>query len=227
MDNRIAEIEEKIGVVFTDKNILKEALTHRSYLNEDSHWAVPHNERLEFLGDAVLEIIVTDHLFHALPDKEEGELTTYRAALVNTKMLCSVAKDLGMHEYVLMSKGEAREIMSRRGEAILADAVEAFIGALYLDQGYEAALAFIKKNIIAHISEVGETGGKDPKSMAQEIIQEKYKVTPTYKVLDEHGPAHDRFFSVGLCIENEVVARGEGHSKQAAELEAAKRFLEQ
>ncbi|MFH1188742.1 MAG: ribonuclease III [bacterium] len=226
-EHGIQQLEAEIGIVFQNKDILKEALTHRSYLNENVVWKYRHNERLEFLGDAVLEIIVTDHLFRQFPDKEEGDLTTYRAALVNTKMLCSIAKEIDIPSVLLMSKGEAKEIYERRGEAILADAVEALIGALYLDNGYDTATSFIERYILTHVDEITVAGGKDPKSLVQEKIQEKYRITPTYKVLGEVGPSHDRLFTVGLFMDETLRAEGKGHSKQEAETEAAKIFLKE
>lgn len=220
------DLEKALDIHFDNKDLLKEALTHRSYLNEDPAWPYRHNERLEFLGDAVLEIAVTEDLFKRFPDKEEGDLTTYRAALVNTKMLCSIAKEMDLPLALRMSRGEAKEIHERRGEAILADAVEALIGAIYLDKGYAPAISFVERHILSHIDEVERGGGgKDPKSLVQEQVQEAYRVTPTYKVLDESGPAHDRFFTVGLYIDEELKSKGKGHSKQAAEIAAAEAFL--
>lgn len=226
-EEQVRALESAIGISFGNKDLLKEAITHRSYLNENAAWPYRHNERLEFLGDAVLEIAVTRFLFDRFPEKEEGELTAYRAALVNARMLCRVAKDITLHTVLLVSRGESRELLERRGEAILADAVEALIGAIYLDKGYEEATRFIEARILPYTSEVVSNGAKDPKSLVQEIIQERYKVTPNYRVLDESGPAHERFFTVGIYFGEELKAKGQGYSKQEAEVRAAEALLEQ
>lgn len=218
-------LEKKIGVVFKDKNLLQEALTHRSYLNENPSWPVPNNERLEFLGDAVLELAVTEELFKKFPDREEGDLTVYRAALVNTRRLREIASVLGIDKAILVSKGEARDLEGRGGEAVLADAVEAVIGAVCLDQGYDRAKEVIEKFVLIYLSEVVKNGGKDPKSLIQEIAQERYETTPTYKVLEESGPAHNRTFRAGLYFGERLESEGEGPSKQEAELDAAHRLL--
>lgn len=214
-----------MGVHFGKMDLLREAVTHRSYLNENPSWPLPNNERLEFLGDAVLELVVTEELFAKFPSKEEGDLTLYRAALVNSKMLRKVAANLGIDKVILVSKGEASDLTGRGGETLLADAVEAVIGAIYLDRGYEAAKGIIKSFILSHIGEVMETGGKDPKSLIQEVAQERYHTTPTYKILDESGPAHDRTFRAGLYFGDELESEGVGSSKQSAEAEAAHRLL--
>jgi len=225
--NKFKDLEKKIGVDFKDLDLLKEALTHRSYPNENTGWPHRNNERLEFLGDAVLELTVTEYLFGNFAGKEEGELTIYRAALVNTKSLSSTAAETGLDEEILMSRGEARDFSGKARETISANAVEALIGAIYLDQGYEAAKKFIAKNIIGpRLVEIKSDGGKDPKSLVQEYAQSEYKVTPTYQVLDESGPAHEREFKVGLYFNGDLKAEGEGKSKQEAETDAAQKFLE-
>jgi len=225
--SKFKRLQERTGIKFKDLNLLKEALTHRSYPNEDSNWPHRSNERLEFLGDAVLELTVTDYLFNHFEDKEEGELTIYRAALVNTKTLSDVARDIGLDEEIMMSRGENRDFAGKARESISANSVEAFIGAAYIDQGYEAARVFITSNIIEpRLDEILEKGGKDPKSLVQEYAQSKYKVTPSYKILDESGPAHERSFKVGLYFNGKERARGEGKSKQEAETNAAEKFLE-
>lgn len=221
----IEALEEKIAIRFRKQDLVKEALTHRSYLNENPSWGFPNNERLEFLGDAVLELITTEELVNRLPDKEEGELTIYRAALVNAKMLTRVAEQIGLDKELLVSKGEALEFSNRGRESITADALEALIGAIYLDQGYEAAKKFIAKFITPHLGEVMKSGGKDPKSLVQEIAQEEYAITPSYRVLDESGPAHERIFKVGLYFGEDLKSSGIGNSKQEAELEAARKLL--
>ncbi len=225
MDSEIGVLENKLNIKFGNLDLLREAVTHRSYLNENPSWRLSNNERLEFLGDAVLELVVTEELFSKFPDKEEGDLTLYRAALVNSKMLRKVAAELGIDKVILVSKGESKDLVGRGGETLLADAVEAVIGAVYLDQGYEAASKIIKSFVLSRIEEVMVTGGKDPKSMIQEIAQERYHTTPTYKTLEESGPAHNRTFRAGLYFGNELEAEGMGSSKQEAELEAAHQLL--
>ena len=221
----LADLQEKIGVHFKNEDLLKEALTHRSYLNENPSWPLPHNERLEFLGDAVLELIVTENLFSAYPQDDEGKLTSVRAALVNYLFLSSIAKSLSMEDYIWMSKGEAKDT-GRARNVILADAFEALLGAIYLDQGYSEASQFIKKFVFSKVSEVVENGlYKDAKSFFQELAQEKYKTTPVYQVLEEIGPDHQKTFRVGLFLGEEKISEGEGFSKQEAEIEAAKKGL--
>ncbi len=222
----LSDLENKIGVVFKNKDLLKESLTHRSYLNENPLWGVPHNERLEFLGDAVLELAATEYLFVRFPNLSEGELTSIRAALVNYQMLAEVSKDINLNEYVLLSKGEAKD-MGKAREVISANAFEALLGAVYLDAGYAAVKNFIDRFVMAKTDEVMEKKlYKDPKSLLQEIIQEKFKCTPTYSVLSERGPDHAKIFKVGVYFNDNLSAEGEGLSKQEAEIEAAKKALE-
>ena len=220
------KIQEKINTTFKDEKFLEEALTHRSYLNENPKWPHRNNERLEFLGDAVLELVVTENLYAKFPKREEGQLTVIRAALVNSKSLSAVAKELGLDEALLLSKGEAKDINSKGRDSISANAVEAVIGAIYLDQGYKPAKKFIDQFLMPLADEVAKEGGKDAKSLVQEYVQAQLKITPNYQVLDESGPAHDRHFKVGLYFEDELKAEGEGTSKQEAELDAASNFLE-
>ncbi|MBI2595018.1 MAG: ribonuclease III, partial [Candidatus Colwellbacteria bacterium] len=184
-----------------------------------------NNERLEFLGDAVLELVMTEELFNRFPDKEEGELTIYRAGMVNTKNLAAVAQEVGLAKQILLSRGEAKSFAGRSHESISADAVESLIGALYLDQGYAKAKEFINRFIIPGLDKLTREGGKDPKSLVQEIAQSRYKITPSYKVLSEEGPAHERIFRVGLYFNSDLKSEGEGNSKQEAETEAAQKFL--
>ncbi len=220
------EVQEKVGFQFKNIELLKEALTHRSYLNENPSWKLGNNERLEFLGDAVLELIVTDELFSKFPHKEEGELTIYRAGLVNTKSLTSVAQEIGLDKEILLSRGEAKDFSGRGRDSISANAVEALIGAIYLDQGYEKAAGFIGHFIMPKLPEVIESGGKDPISLIQEIAQSEYKITPTYEILDESGPAHEKSFEVGIYFDDKLMAKGKGESKQEAESEAAQSLLD-
>ena len=226
MNQDLDKLQVKIGIRFTNINLLKEALTHRSYLNENPSWQHDNNERLEFLGDAVLELVMTEELFNRFPEKEEGELTIYRAGMVNTKNLAIVAGELGLAEQILLSRGEAKSFAGRSRESISADAVESLIGALYLDQGYATAKEFIDKFIVPGLDKIAEEGGKDPKSLVQEMAQSRYKVTPSYKVLSESGPAHERTFRVGLYFDGDLKAEGQGSSKQEAETEAASKLLQ-
>lgn len=215
-----------IGVPFKNIALLAEALTHRSYLNEHREYAGSHNERLEFLGDAVLELAATDFLFKKFPAKPEGELTAYRAALVNTVSLAESAQALGINDYLLLSKGEAKDT-GRAREVILADAFEAIIGAIYLDSGYGAAEAFVAAHIFDKIEGViAKRSYQDAKSRFQEAAQEKRGVTPAYETLSEVGPDHDKRFTVGVFIGSEEIARGEGKSKQEAEQSAAQAGLD-
>lgn len=222
----INKLEKKIGVIFKNSDLLKEALTHRSYLNENPRWNLPHNERLEFLGDAVLELATSNHLFKSFPGSPEGELTVYRAALVNYQSLAEVASDMSLDDYVLTSKGERKD-QPKAMEVILANAMEAVIGAIYLDQGYDAAEKFISENVLVKLPEILESKSyKDPKSELQEIVQEKFRVTPSYQVLAEFGPAHEKEFTVGVYFGKDLPeAEGTGTSKQEAEVEAAKNAL--
>jgi ribonuclease III len=217
--------QKQLGVSFNKPELLTEALTHRSYLNEHRDYAGAHNERLEFLGDAVLELATTDFLFKKFPAKPEGELTSYRAALVNTVSLAESAQKLGVNDYLLLSKGEAKDT-GRARDVILADAFEALIGAIYLDAGYESAGAFIAKNLYGKIDAIiANRAYQDAKSRFQEIAQEKRSTTPRYETLSEEGPDHARHFTVGVFIGSEEIARGEGESKQEAEQAAAQAGL--
>lgn len=214
-------LTKKLGISFNNLNLLIEALTHRSYLNEHREYMGSHNERLEFLGDAVLELAATDFLYKKYPAKPEGELTSYRAALVNTVSLAESAQKLGINDYLLLSKGEAKDT-GRARDVILADAFEAIIGAIYLDSGYEKAEKFIAKNLYGKIEEVIEKRSyQDAKSRFQEVAQEKRGITPNYETLSEVGPDHNKRFTVGVFIGSSEIARGEGASKQEAEQSAA------
>lgn len=217
---------QQLGVTFKNPALLIEALTHRSYLNEHREYAGAHNERLEFLGDAVLELATTDFLFKKFPAKPEGELTAYRAALVNTVSLALSAQTLGINDYLLLSKGEAKDT-GRARDVILADALEAIIGAIYLDSGYENAAAFIAKNLYGKIDAIiANRAYQDAKSRFQEAAQEKRGTTPRYETLSEEGPDHARHFTVGVFIGSEEISRGEGESKQEAEQSAAQAGLD-
>ena len=218
--------EKKIGVEFKNKDLLTQAFAHRSYLNENSDFKLDHNERLEFLGDAVMELIVTEHLYKDYPEKSEGELTNWRASLVNAKMLTSVAEEIGFNDFLLLSKGEAKEGGKARAY-ILANTFEALLGAIYLDLGYSVADEFIKKYLMVKLADVIKTGAfKDSKSKFQESSQDKTGITPSYKVMKETGPDHNKNFVVGVFLGEEKIAEGEGSSKQEAEEAAAKAGLQ-
>lgn len=220
----IEKLENVLGIAIRQKALFQEALTHRSYLNEHKGYPYPQNERLEFLGDAVLELIVTEDLFHHF-ENPEGELTSFRAALVNGDMLAKIGSGLGIQDFLLMSRGETKDTGRARGY-LVANAMEAIIGALYLDQGYEAAKEFILKQVMSHLPEVLAQGlHTDAKSHFQEVAQEKTGMTPSYRVLKEWGPDHDRHFVAGVYIGEEKIAEGDGSSKQEAQREAAKQAL--
>jgi ribonuclease-3 len=218
--------EEKAHISFKDKALLRQAFTHRSYINENKNTKLEHNERLEFLGDAVLELVVTDFLYKTYPTKPEGELTTYRSALVNAITLAEVAATLSMNDYLLLSKGESKDT-GRARQYILANTFEAVVGALYLDQGYDEAKKFIERNIFIFADKMIARGNLvDAKSLFQEKAQEKTGLTPSYKLVKDSGPDHDKSFTVGVCVGKDQIATGEGKSKQEAEQNAALRALE-
>ncbi len=220
------KFEEKTGITFKDKRLLEQAFIHRSYINENTGLKLSHNERLEFLGDAVLELIVTDYLYNKYPDRDEGELTAYRSALVNAVIISEVANDIGMNEYLLLSKGEAKDA-GRARSYILANTYEAYVGAVYLDQGYEKARDFISNTLLGKIDEiVSHKLWRDAKSLVQEKAQEYLSVTPSYKVISETGPDHDKHFTIGIFFGEEQIALGKGKSKQEAEQAAARLALE-
>ena len=216
-----AELEKQLDIQFRDKNLLIQAFIHRSYFNENNGLKLGHNERLEFLGDAVLELVSTNFLYHKFPDLPEGQLTSYRAALVNTKSISQVARDLGFNDFLLLSKGESHD-SGRARLSILADSYESFLGAIFLDQGYEVVKNFITKTLLIHTEEIIETGGyRDAKSQVQELAQEKLSVTPSYQTLSETGPDHDKVFLIGIYFGDTQIAQGKGRSKQEAETKAA------
>ena len=217
--------EEKIGVEFRDKNLLKQAFTHRSYLNENPSLALEQNERLEFLGDAILELAITEYLYKKYPKKTEGEMTALRAALVNSITLSEVASGLNIGDLMLLSKGEAKSLGKAR-QYILANAFEALIGAVYLEHGYDKTFSFLEKNLFGKIEEVIEKKlWIDAKSLFQEKAQEIESVTPSYKVLSESGPDHEKVFIMGVFLRSDLIAEGKGASKQEAEQVAARNGL--
>ncbi|EKD58587.1 MAG: hypothetical protein ACD_56C00093G0011 [uncultured bacterium] len=221
----VESLAKKIGVKFDNIELLRQAVTHRSYLNENRDYALDHNERLEFLGDAVLELIITEYLYNNFRNPE-GELTSWRSALVNGEMLAHVAQEIGVEKFLLMSRGEAKDT-GRARQYLLANALEAIIGATYLDQGYEVSKKFVLGNVATQLKEILEKKlYLDPKSYFQEKAQENNKVTPSYRVMKEWGPDHDKHFIVGVFLSDELVAEGDGNSKQEAQREAARKGLE-
>lgn len=217
--------EKLIGVTFNDKQLLVQAFTHRSYINENRSLKLSHNERLEFLGDAVLELVTTEFLYQKYPAKTEGDLTAIRAALVNTVTLAEVGTELRFNDELLLSKGEAKD-MGRARQAILANTFEAIVGALYLDQGYDVARAFIAKTLLPRTEVIVAEGlWVDAKSKFQEKAQEHMSQTPSYDTVAEEGPDHDKQFMVGVFVGSEKIATGVGKSKQDAEQAAARAAL--
>jgi ribonuclease-3 len=220
------KFEKHIDFTFKNKDLLTQAFIHRSYLNENSKVGLPHNERLEFLGDAVMELVVTDFLYHKYPHVQEGELTAYRSALVNANIIGQIGLDLKINEFLLLSKGEMRDIGKAR-TYIIANTFEAIVGSIYEDQGYLSAKNFIEKYVCVHAQEVVlKKLWRDAKSYVQEKSQEHLSTTPVYKVLKESGPDHDKHFTVGIFFGNDRAAEGKGKSKQEAEQNAAKLALE-
>lgn len=224
--NDLNKLQKRLGVKFEDSRLLQQALVHRSYLNEHPDFPIGHNERLEFLGDAVLEIVVTEFLYQNFPNTPEGELTNWRASLVNAKMLHEIAQELNIEEGLYLSKGEARDRNKKSRQFILANAVEAIIGAMYLDRGLAVAKKFILTKIVSKLDDILRNQTYlDPKSHFQEKAQEQRGLTPHYEILEESGPDHAKIFTVGLYLGTELVSRGQGSSKQEAQVEAARRGL--
>jgi len=220
------ELEKKLGISFSDKSLVIRALTHRSYLNENKDKDLQNNERLEFLGDAVLELIISFKLFEKYPEKSEGELTSIRSALVRTESLAQQSRDLDVGKYLLMSKGE-EDSGGRDKDYLLANTYEALLGAIYLDSGYESCKAFVERTLLKKVDEIVENAlFIDPKTKIQELIQAKYKVTPTYQIIKEEGPDHDKYFTVELDVNKRKLSEGYGASKQKAEEDAAQKAIE-
>ena len=225
MTKQPTELESAIGYTFRDKTILEQALTHRSYINEHLDWPRGHNERLEFLGDAVLELVVTEYLYEHYPNNPEGEMTNWRAALVNAVMLGGIAQEFDLGAYLLLSKGEEKDT-GRARQVILANAIEALIGAMYLDGSIEPCRKFIGEFVLTRLPNVIDNKlYRDAKSLLQEIAQEKMSVTPTYQVMEEWGPDHARQFRVGVNLGRELAGEGQGASKQDAQQVAAEDAL--
>lgn len=220
-EKNFSVLEKKLGINFKNKELLIQAFVHRSFLNEHHDFPVGHNERLEFLGDAVLELVVTEFLFQEYANPE-GELTNWRAALVNAKTLAAIAYEIGMEPFLFLSHGEAKDAGTKAREYIMANTIEAFLGALYLDQGYTISSQFITRWILVKLPEILERGlYLDAKSRFQESSQELLGITPTYRVLHEEGPDHNKIFEVGVFLDKELVASGKGSSKQEAQTDAA------
>lgn len=221
-----AELEEKVGINFSDKALLLQALVHTSYLNENPHFPLDDNERLEFLGDAVLDFVVGDYLYHRFPEMKEGELTWLRSSLVKGETLAQFARKLSLGDFLLLGKGE-EESGGRERTSILGSAFEALIGAIYLDKDLDAVRSFLEPLIEPELDLLlQEAIGMDPKSRLQEFTQEWLGITPVYRTLDEKGPEHARTFVVGVFLGEKLWGKGEGHSKQQASMEAAQDALE-
>lgn len=225
MKRNLQDLQENIRVKFKDLDLLRMSLVHRSYLNEHKSFPLDHNERLEFLGDAVLELIVTDYLFNNHKEAE-GVLTNWRSSLVNGDMLAAVAEDLRIYDFLYLSKGEAQDSNKKARNYILANAFEALVGAIYLDQGYRVAEKFITKNLLNRLPKIiADKTYIDAKSMFQEKTQEIIGTTPRYRVIAESGPDHNKKFVIGVYIGKELIAKGEGYSKQEAQSTAATKAL--
>ena len=225
MDKDLSGLVEKLGISYKEDGNLRQAVVHRSYLNEHPDFPLGHNERLEFLGDAVLELVVTEYLYGKY-ENPEGELTNWRAALVNGQNLAKTAREIGIEEFLYLSKGEQKDVDSKARNYILANAMEAIIGAVYLDFGWDTSKEFITKFILSGLEEILQKKSYiDPKSQFQEEAQSRMSITPNYKVLDESGPDHSKTFRIGVYLGKEMVATGNGSSKQEAQIDAAAKGL--
>jgi ribonuclease-3 len=225
IDEKLNTIEKKINIKFNDKKLLKQVFVHRSYLNEHKEFDLENNERLEFLGDAVLELVVTENLYKKYLESE-GVLTSWRSALVKGENLSKIAKEIGIQDCLLLSKGESNSTGKSR-DLILANAFEALVGAMYIDQGYAVVDNFIKNFLLVRLKEIIDNKlFIDSKSYLQEIVQDKYKITPVYNLISEKGPDHNKNFQVGVYIGDKLIAQGMGNSKQKAEQDAAGNALQ-
>ena len=223
----LEDLEQTLGVTFQNKDMLRQALVHRSYLNEHPDFRLGHNERMEFLGDAVLELVVTENLYLNY-ENPEGELTNWRAALVNADMLSDLCRLLEIEPYLHLSRGESKDKDSKARKYILANAFESIIGAIYMDGGWDAAKSFIQERVLSELPRIlKQRLYVDPKSRFQEAAQEHVGVTPSYKVLSEEGPDHAKRFEVGVYLGKEQVAVGTGMSKHEAQVAAAGEALKQ
>jgi ribonuclease-3 len=223
--DKLLEFEKSIGITFQNRPVYERVFIHRSYLNENKQKDLEHNERLEFLGDAVIELAVTEYLYKNFTHPE-GILTNWRSAIVRGKSLSDEAKKIGLDNMLMTSRGEAKNA-GKAKDLLLANALEALIGAIYLDQGFDIAKKFINDHIVYKLDDVVSSGQNiDPKGRFQELSQEKFAITPTYKVLSENGPDHNKIFIVGLYLTDKKIADGTGSSKQTAQVEAARNALE-
>jgi len=221
----LSAAEAGLGLTFRDKTLLQRALTHRSYINENADFPLEDNERLEFLGDAVLDFVTAEYLYHRFPEMSEGQLTSLRAALVRTETLASFASEIGLGQHVFLGRGE-EENGGRTRLAILCDCYEALVGALYLDQGLEATKSFVVRVIRLAVPRILEgEADKDAKSLLQELSQKYRRITPTYRTISEQGPDHAKEFTVAAMVGRETYGLGVGHSKQVAAQAAAKAAL--
>jgi ribonuclease-3 len=219
-------LEDKINVRFKNKDLLKNAFIHRSFLNENPNESLPHNERLEFLGDSVLGFIISKYLYKKYPDHPEGDLTNFRSSIVNARILSKVAKDLGLGDYLYLSRGE-EATGGRERQYILANTYESLLGAIFLDNGLSSATNFVNKSLIPNLKEIIKNKlYKDFKSQLQEISQAKFNVTPSYKLISTKGPDHTKIFETGAYLDKKLLAKGAGKSKQTSEQEAARVALE-
>ncbi len=223
--NKYSNFEKKLNINFRDKKLLEQAFTHRSYINENKNLGLEHNERLEFLGDAVLELVITDFLFKKYPSTKEGVLTAYRSSLVRTESISAAAREMGMNDLLKLSKGESRDEGKAR-DYILANTFEAIIGAVYLDLGYDAAKKVIADSLFPNIEKIVSSGSwKDAKSEVQELAQEHYGETPRYELVSAEGPDHDKHFVMEIYFGDKKIAKGEGNSKQKSQQDAAKNAI--
>ena len=220
-NSNLSELMSKLGIEFKNEQLLLEALTHRSYLNENPGADTDHNERMEFLGDAVLELVVSEHLFNTYTNRPEGDLTSFRAATVRTTTLADVSREIGTGEYLRMSKGE-EATGGRDKDYLLANVFESVLGALYLDQGYSACVEFVEKWLHPRLEHIVKYRWDiDAKTKFQEIAQNLFKTTPVYKLISSEGPDHEKVFTMAVCIGDKEFGRGVGTSKQKAEESAA------
>lgn len=225
MDQKLEDLASKLGLSFKNPELLERVFIHRSYLNENKSRQLEHNERLEFLGDAVLELAVTEYLYLHYKHPE-GVLTNWRSAIVRGKSLSDEAKKLELDTFLMTSRGEAKNA-GKAKDLLLANCFEALIGAIYIDLGYKSAFDFVDKYVIYKLDEVVNGGQHiDPKGHFQEMTQEKWSITPSYNVISEAGPDHNKQFKVGLYLSDKLISEGEGSSKQIAQVEAAKAALE-
>jgi ribonuclease III len=226
MKKELTKLEKDLKIKFKNEDLLQQAFVHRSYLNEHPDFKLGHNERLEFLGDAVLELVVTEYLFKRFPGDQEGKLTNLRASMVNTQMLAHLSEELGLQNFLFLSRGEEKDQNKKARESILANTFESLVGATYLDQGIIVVKKFLEKIFDEKIPHIYENLlYVDPKSRFQELSQEKYSVTPHYRVIEEEGPDHDKTFTVGVYVDKDLIAKGKGGSKQIAQVDAAKKGL--